>query len=44
MNSPSAEGVTSVVLVGDAVHLFVDDAERRIPDLSARLVRGGYSV
>ena len=33
----AAEGVTSVVMVGDAVHLFVDDAERRIPDLSARL-------
>ncbi len=34
----AAEGVSSVVLVGDAVHLFVDDAERRIPDLSARLI------
>src|SRR6202041_3567452 len=33
----AAEGVSSVVLVGDAVHLFVDDAERRIPDLRARL-------
>jgi len=36
----TADGVSSAVLVGDAVHLFVDDAERRIPDLSARL-RGG---
>jgi ABC-2 type transport system ATP-binding protein len=36
----SAEGVSSVVLVGDAVHLFVDDADRRIPDLSARLTGG----
>src|SRR5579863_3715830 len=33
----TAEGVSSVVLVGDAVHLFVDDADRRIPALSARL-------
>src|ERR1700722_16751530 len=35
----AAEGVSSLVLVGDAVHLFVDDADRRIPDLSARLKR-----
>jgi ABC-2 type transport system ATP-binding protein len=34
----AAEGVSSVVLVGDAVHLFVDDADRRIRDLSARLI------
>ncbi len=33
----SADGVSSVVLVGNAVHLFVDHAERRIPELSARL-------
>ncbi len=33
----TAEGVSSVVLVGDAVHLFVDDAERRIAEFSARL-------
>lgn len=33
----AADGVSSAVLVGDAVHLFVDDAGRRIPDLSARL-------
>jgi ABC-2 type transport system ATP-binding protein len=33
----NAEGVSSLVLVGDAVHLFVDEAERRIPELSARL-------
>ena len=36
----AAEGVSSAVLVGDAVHLFVDDADRRIPDLSARLTGG----
>ncbi len=34
----AAEGVSSVVLVGDAVHLFVDDAGRRISDLSAQLI------
>ena len=28
------------MLVGDAVHLFVDDAGRRISDLSARLNGG----
>ena len=33
----ATEGVTSVVLVGDAVHLFVDDADRRIADFRARL-------
>jgi ABC-2 type transport system ATP-binding protein len=33
-----AEGVTSLVLVGDAVHLFVDDADRRMNDLRSRLV------
>jgi ABC-2 type transport system ATP-binding protein len=32
-----AEGVASVVLVGNAVHLFVDNAEQRIPELHARL-------
>ena len=29
----NAEGVLNVVLVGDGVHLVVDDAERRIPEL-----------
>ena len=32
----AAEGVSSLVLVGDAVHLFVDDADRRIRRSSAR--------
>ncbi len=32
-----AEGVQSVVLVGDGVHLVVDNAERRIPELRAQL-------
>ena len=36
-----AEGVTSVVLVGDAVHVFVDDAERRTSELRSRLERAG---
>jgi drug efflux transport system ATP-binding protein len=29
----NAEGVSNAVLVGDGVHLVVDDAERRIPEL-----------
>jgi ABC-2 type transport system ATP-binding protein len=32
-----ADGVTSVLLIGDAVHLFVDDAARRIPEISRAL-------
>ncbi len=32
-----AEGVTSLVLVGDGFHLVVDDAELRIPELRRRL-------
>jgi ABC-2 type transport system ATP-binding protein len=32
-----ADGVSSVVLIGDAVHLVVDDAESRIPVLQQRL-------
>ena len=28
-----AAGITSVLLIGDAVHLFVDDAARRIPEV-----------
>ena len=35
------QGVSSLVLVGDGVHLVVDDAERRIPDLQARLAAAG---
>ncbi len=30
-------GVGSVLLIGDAVHLFVDDASRRIPEISRAL-------
>ena len=32
-----AEGISSLVLVGDGVHLVVDDGAKRIPDLHARL-------
>jgi drug efflux transport system ATP-binding protein len=32
-----AEGVLNVVLVGDGLHLVVDSAERRVPELRARL-------
>jgi ABC-2 type transport system ATP-binding protein len=32
-----APGVSSVLVAGDSVHLVVDDAERRIPELRARL-------
>ena len=34
-------GVRSVLLVGDAVHLFVDDAGRRLPELAQRLDAAG---
>ncbi len=34
----ASDGVASAVLVGDAVHLFVDDADRRIAEVSARLI------
>ena len=33
----NAPGVRSALLVGDRVHLFVDDAARRLPELRARL-------
>jgi ABC-2 type transport system ATP-binding protein len=32
-----ADAVRSALLVGDRVHLFVDSAERRLPELRARL-------
>jgi ABC-2 type transport system ATP-binding protein len=32
-----AAGVSTVLLIGDAVHLFVDDAARRIPEISRAL-------
>jgi ABC-2 type transport system ATP-binding protein len=36
-----AEGVSSLVFVGSGVHLVVDDATRRIPELQARLSAAG---
>jgi ABC-2 type transport system ATP-binding protein len=36
-----AAGVSSLVLVGDGVHLVVDDAARRIPEIRARLEAAG---
>ena len=38
-----APGVRSALLVGDRVHLFVDDAARRLPDLRARLESAGIA-
>ncbi|MGD0234183.1 MAG: ABC transporter ATP-binding protein [Syntrophorhabdales bacterium] len=32
-----SEGVTNLVLVGDGLHLMVDDAKRRIPELRSRI-------
>jgi ABC-2 type transport system ATP-binding protein len=32
-----AEGISSLVLTGDALHVVVDDAARRIPEFEARL-------
>ena len=36
-----ADGISSLVLTGDGVHLVVDDASRRIPEFEARLKAGG---
>jgi ABC-2 type transport system ATP-binding protein len=36
-----ADGVSSLVLVGDGVHLMLDSAERRIPELRQRLRAAG---
>ncbi len=37
----SAEGVSGLVLMGNGIHLVVDDSRRRIPQLRARLVTAG---
>jgi ABC-2 type transport system ATP-binding protein len=37
----AAEGVSSLVLRGDGVHVLVDDAERRMRELKARLTIAG---
>jgi ABC-2 type transport system ATP-binding protein len=39
----AAPGVRSALLVGDRVHLFVDDAARRLPDLRSHLDAAGIS-
>ena len=38
-----SEGVSGVVLIGDAVHFFVDDAARRIPAFRDALKEGGLA-
>jgi ABC-2 type transport system ATP-binding protein len=38
------EGVSTAVLVGDGVHLVVDDGPRRIPQLRERLAAAGVPV
>jgi ABC-2 type transport system ATP-binding protein len=38
-----SEGVSGAVLVGDAVHFFVDDAPRRIAEFRGKLAEGGFS-
>jgi ABC-2 type transport system ATP-binding protein len=35
------EGVSNVVLVGDGVHAMVDDADRRLPEISRALAAAG---
>jgi len=36
-----AQGISSLMLTGDGVHVVVDDAARRIPEYEARLRRAG---
>ena len=36
-----AEGISSLLLTGDGLHLVVDDAHRRVPEFEARLKRAG---
>lgn len=38
-----APGVRSALLVGDRVHLFVDEASRRLPDLRVRMESAGIA-
>ncbi len=38
-----ADGISSLVLTGDGVHVVVDDAKRRIPELETRLRNAGAS-
>jgi ABC-2 type transport system ATP-binding protein len=39
-----AEGITSLVLTGDGVHVVVDNAARRIPEIESRLKNAGVHV
>ena len=38
-----ADGISSLVLTGDGVHVVVDDAKRRIPEFEARLKSAGVA-
>jgi ABC-2 type transport system ATP-binding protein len=37
----NAEGISSLLLTGDGIHVVVDDAARRIPEFEARLNSAG---
>ena len=39
----TAAGVNSAMLVGDGVHLLVDDAQRRIPEIKQLLTSKGIA-
>jgi ABC-2 type transport system ATP-binding protein len=39
-----AEGISSLVLTGDGLHVVVDDAARRIPEFEARLRKAGVPL
>ena len=43
-NCEHAEGISSLVLTGDGLHIVVDDAARRIPEFEARLKQRASSV
>ena len=38
-----ADGISSLVLTGDGVHVVVDDAAKRIPEFEARLKKAGVA-
>jgi hypothetical protein len=38
-----ADGISSLVLTGDGVHVVVDDARRRISEFEARLKSAGVA-
>jgi ABC-2 type transport system ATP-binding protein len=38
-----ADGISSLVLTGDGVHVVVDDARRRVPEFEARLKTAGVA-